>query len=310
MNIRFLDTVIWLARLKSMRAVSDKLHVSQSGVSSRIEAVEEELGVRIFVRDETGFTPTDEGAQFIQVAAKIVDMYAEVQGRLQSKNIIKGTVRVGLAPALAHTLLPGLMWQLQQTHPLLRLEVRTDQTARLLPDVQGGRLDLALCVDDHVAISGLHSLPLLSMSMVFVASPTLGLPHRPTTVNELVGYPIIGYTVGSNSERQLSAYLSDADPGAATTTYRSNALATMVHMACSGLGIAPVPALVVQQEIDAGVLQIVAVDRPLWNIDYQLVHPIGQEDPAVAALLHLAVNAATTLCATANPKFAWRAGTR
>lgn len=305
MNIRFLETVIWLARLRTMRAVSDKLHVSQTGVSSRIEAVEEELGVRLFVRDETGYTPTEEGIQFLQVATRIVDSYVDIQRRLRSHETIKGSVRLGMVPALAHSLLPGFMRQLQQTHPFLRLEVRTERTSRMLLDVQGGRLDLALCVDDAVAISGVQRIPLLSLSMIFVASPVLGVPHnRPLSVDELLRYPIIGYTTDSSSEKQLTAYLAHADTDAATM-YRSNALDTMVHMAVSGLGIAPVPALVVQHQIDAGLLQVVSVVRPLWQLDYQIAYPAGNLPPAVSALLDLAVGSAESLCSTSNPSTAW-----
>lgn len=308
MNIRFLETVLWLARLKSMRAVSDRLHVSQTGVSSRIDAVEQELGVRIFVRDASGYLPTEEGRQFLQAAARIVDAYQEVQQRLHHPEAVHGLVRVGMVPALAYTLLPVFVRELQQSHPQLRVELRTEGSSRLVADVQAARLDLALCVDTGVGIAGLARTPLLAFAMGFVASPLLGVPvQRPLVPEKLAGYPLIGYTSDCNSEKHLAAYLSEVDL-TATTMYRSNALATMIHMACSGLGIAPVPPVVVQRELEAGLLQAVPVQRPLWQLSYQAVHASSPVTPAVEALVRLAGVAAQALCATNSAANAWQAG--
>lgn len=308
MNIRFMETALWLARLKSMRAVSDKLHVSQTGVSSRIDAVEQELGVRIFVREASGYLPTEEGQQFLLAAARIVDAYQEVQQRLRNRGAVRGSARVGMVPALAYTLLPAFMRQLQQHHPQLRLELRTEASSRLVADVQGGRLDLALCVDNPTQIAGLARIPLLGFAMGFVASPLMGVPlHRPLSVEQLAGYPLVGYTSDSNSEKYLAAYLSGVDP-VATTMYRSNALATMIHMAGSGLGIAPVPLLAVQRELEAGLLHCVPVQRPLWQLSYQIVHAASPVSPVVEALVRLARMAARALCAATSAAHAWPAG--
>lgn len=308
MNIRFLETALWLARLKSMRAVSDKLHVSQTGVSSRIEALEQELAVRLFVRDESGYRPTEEGQQFLLVAARIVDAYHDLRQRLSRQGGVRGSVRVGMVPALAYTLLPAFMRQLQQHHPLLQLELRTEVTSRLIADVQGGRLDLALCVDDGMPIAGAARTALLGFAMGFVASPMLGVScAHPLGVQQLAGYPLIGYTSDACGEKHLCAYLSGVDL-AAVTLYRSNALATMIHMACSGLGIAPVPLLAVQRELEAGLLQPVPVQQPLWRLNYQAVHAASPVPASVAALVQLAAMSAQALCAVASAAHAWPAG--
>lgn len=308
MNIRFLETVLWLARLKSMRAVADQMHVSQTGVSSRIDAVEQELGVRIFVRDESGYLPTQEGRQFLQVAARIVAAYQEIQQRLRQAGAVQGSARVGMVPALACTLLPAFMRQLQQQHPRLRLELRTDASSRLVADVQGGRLDLALCVDTGADIPGTARVALLGVAMDFVASPLLGIAlDSPLAVEQIAAYPLIGYTSDACSEKYLAAYLSGVDL-AGTTMYRSNALSTMIHMACSGLGVAPVPLVAVQRELEAGLLQVVPVRQPLWQMHYQAVHAASPVAPTVQALVQLAAASARALCAATGTARAWQAG--
>jgi len=43
MNIRFLETFIWIARLGSFRAAANKQHLTQAAVSGRIAALEAEF---------------------------------------------------------------------------------------------------------------------------------------------------------------------------------------------------------------------------------------------------------------------------
>lgn len=50
MNIRFLETVIWLAHHRNFRLTSEHLHITLPAISSRLQMVEQELGVRLFER--------------------------------------------------------------------------------------------------------------------------------------------------------------------------------------------------------------------------------------------------------------------
>lgn len=54
MNLRFLETFVWVARLKSFRLTAEKLFTTQASVSSRIAALEADLGVKLLLRDSRG----------------------------------------------------------------------------------------------------------------------------------------------------------------------------------------------------------------------------------------------------------------
>lgn len=49
MNLRFLETFVWVARLKSFRLTAEKLFSTQASISSRIAALEDELGTSFCV---------------------------------------------------------------------------------------------------------------------------------------------------------------------------------------------------------------------------------------------------------------------
>lgn len=65
-NIKFLETFVWVARLKSFRLTAEKLFTTQASISSRIAALEDEMGVRLFVRDSKGVSLTSEGQRVLE----------------------------------------------------------------------------------------------------------------------------------------------------------------------------------------------------------------------------------------------------
>ena len=68
MNLKFLETFVWVARLKSFRLTADKLFTTQASISSRIAVLEGELGVKLFLRDSRGVSLTPEGLKVLDYA--------------------------------------------------------------------------------------------------------------------------------------------------------------------------------------------------------------------------------------------------
>jgi DNA-binding transcriptional LysR family regulator len=55
MNLRFVEAFYWVASLKSVTRAAEKLFLTQSAMSSRIAALEEELGVLLLDRRDKQF---------------------------------------------------------------------------------------------------------------------------------------------------------------------------------------------------------------------------------------------------------------
>jgi len=72
MNLRFVEAFIVVTRLKSFRAAADKLHTTQPAISSRIAALEEELGVKLFERNSRAVTLTPQGSALLPLAESML----------------------------------------------------------------------------------------------------------------------------------------------------------------------------------------------------------------------------------------------
>lgn len=141
----------------SFHRAAQALGTSQSSVSTRIKALEADLGVVLFDRNTRGVRLTRAGHRFVdQVrdALGIIDqaiMTAGMQARGED-----GDLRIGVHALTSDSILDRLFRQFYDEHPGIRLHI-TESTAReaqlMLRD---GRLDLAFMACTH-EIPDLHS---------------------------------------------------------------------------------------------------------------------------------------------------------
>ena len=81
MKISQLRQIVEVLSCGSINKASEKLYISQSGLSAAIQAAEKELGQPVLKRSHSGITPTAFGLQFLEAAQKILEIY---DGLLQS----------------------------------------------------------------------------------------------------------------------------------------------------------------------------------------------------------------------------------
>ena len=131
-----------LARAGSVRAAADRVGVSHSTVSRRIEALESELGTRLFDRSRDGYALSAAGAEMLPEAERMEAHAAALQRSLVGRDQrLAGPVRVTCSDGvMAGLLLTGLV-PFCETHPGIELEVLAD--ARKL-DLSHREADLAL----------------------------------------------------------------------------------------------------------------------------------------------------------------------
>ena len=78
MNLRFVEAFYWVASLKSVTRAAEKLFLTQSAMSSRIAALEEELGVLLLDRRDKQFRLTVAGTRFLDYAQRLTASVAQV----------------------------------------------------------------------------------------------------------------------------------------------------------------------------------------------------------------------------------------
>jgi DNA-binding transcriptional LysR family regulator len=86
MTIVQLKYAITIANSTSMREAAGKLFISQPALSATIRELEEELGIKIFDRNNKGITLTQQSSEFLAYAKQAVSQYELIEDRYIGKD--------------------------------------------------------------------------------------------------------------------------------------------------------------------------------------------------------------------------------
>lgn len=257
MNIRFMETVICLAQLRNFRATAEYMHITPAAISSRILAIENELGIKLFDRDSKDVRITPDGETFLATAISIVNDYRNLTRSLTQGDLDRGHIRLGVLPSVAPSLLPRVMRIMEADHPRMTVSVVTDSGRRMLEMLDAGELDVVLGIKGDDAPTR-QTMPFWVLGMYWVArSGTFpaGVQLRP---EDLLSQPIIAYAKGTLNHARLEEYLEEI-PGENYTLHFSNSLGTTINLVEAGIGISVLPAIVIQEQLRAGRLTVLDV---------------------------------------------------
>lgn len=89
MTLTQLKYAITVAEATSMNEAAKRLFISQPSLSSAIKELEEETGIKLFLRSNRGVFTTPEGEEFIGYARQVVEQYRLIEARYIDKTNIK-----------------------------------------------------------------------------------------------------------------------------------------------------------------------------------------------------------------------------
>ena len=130
-----------VAKHMNLAAAADELNVHRATLIRRIDTIESALGVKLFIRHKHGYTPTDAGAEFIDIVDEVeVDLSAFSARMLGQNRELSGHIHVTSAEICAPIVLP-LIAQFQSENP--KVEVRFTPT-HTRPRLELGEAHLSL----------------------------------------------------------------------------------------------------------------------------------------------------------------------
>ena len=160
MNIRDLRYLVAVAETLHFGHAAEASHASQPTLSAQIRKLEEELGVRIFERNNKSVAITPAGAAVISQARNALDQINQiivVAGNYQDP--MSGEFRLGMIPTIAPYLIPSFLGPLSNEFPNLDLIVSESVTGEL-----GERL-LSHEVDAAILSTAVDETAILSMDL-------------------------------------------------------------------------------------------------------------------------------------------------
>ncbi len=142
MQIELIDTFLDLCETRSFNRTAERLGITQSSVSGRVQALESATGVRLFNRSRAGTDLSAEGVRFEPHARTLRHEWRETLRQVQGGD--HPTYRLGVQNDLAAAHIGDLLANLRKGLPQARFYVEPDYSNQMSMDVLSGNLDFAL----------------------------------------------------------------------------------------------------------------------------------------------------------------------
>lgn len=272
-------TAFQVARMGTVSGAADVLGVHHATVIRHIDALEGQLGVKLFQRHARGYTPTEAGKDLLQVAQTTEDQFNQLSGRIKGRGEgVNGELVVTSLSAFSNFVTPTLTDFLAE-NPSVRMRF-----------LSGERLFRLEYGEAHVAIRAGKVpdqpdnvvQPLVSIPFSMVASTAYIEKHgMPSSVEDLKNHTFVAH---DNLDKRPPFYgwLIEQVP-VDQFIFRTSDERSMADAVLAGAGIGFVANLILEQTPD---LHEVFPSQPDWIVDLWLVtHVDLHRTPKVQAIL-------------------------
>jgi len=128
----------------SFLEAASQIHVTQSTVSSRIQALETYLKVRLFVRNRSGASLTAAGKRFVPHAKSLILTLDQARHEVGIPSRFHATMTIGARIALWEVFLPRWVGNIRRSDPGISLRSEIGFEEDLMRRVIQGTMDVAL----------------------------------------------------------------------------------------------------------------------------------------------------------------------
>ncbi len=249
----------------SFTHAAEKLGMSQSAVSRQISALEDDLGLKLFIRHARGLVLTEVGEQLFRTAHRMHWELQQVETQMsESQDVPTGPLIVTTTVGIGSTWLSSRLDEFLKLYPLIQLEIRLNDA----------ELDLAMREAD-VAIrlhrpnqSEMIQRKLFTVhNHFYAANRYIDEYGMPTSAEQLDDHRIISFG------EPVPSYLGDinylermgrADSSPRRAALKVNAINGMMQACRAGTGIAMLPDYVTESE--DGLVQVMPeIELPAYE---------------------------------------------
>ncbi|EKF73018.1 LysR family transcriptional regulator [Alcanivorax hongdengensis A-11-3] len=176
MDIDLARTFLEIVRTGSFMAAAERLHITQTTVTARMQNLEGQLGCRLFIRNRSGASLTDNGERFAGHASQLVQTWEVARRELPLPEGAGSVLTLGAEISLWNPLLLNWVSALSQVLPDVALRTEVGEPRSLHERLEQGVLDAAL-VHQPDYWPGMQVEQLLEEKLIMVRTPHTAQPY-------------------------------------------------------------------------------------------------------------------------------------
>jgi len=252
------------------------LHLTQSGVSHSMKALERETGCRLLDRLGKKVALTQAGEQLLHHATRILQEMENAQAALAHLGKWgRGRLRLGASTTACQYLIPPVLREFKESFPEHAITIEPGDTPALVPLVLGHRIDLALSLEPD-SEAQIHFHPLFTDHLHFV----VGAQHpwaRNGAVqrSEIPRQNYILYNQHSITFRLITEFFR-REQMALNTVIELGSMDATKELVKLGLGVSILAPWIARKEIEEGSLVALPLGRRKLERRWGILHWHGK----------------------------------
>ncbi|HEY3577132.1 MAG TPA: selenium metabolism-associated LysR family transcriptional regulator [Gaiellaceae bacterium] len=270
---------------RSFSQAADQLGVTQPAVSLQIRSLEQRVGQRLLDRSGRRVEPTEAGLRLYRGAQRLIAFEQQLLADLgdEAEGELKGRLEIGASTGPGGTVLPVILGEFQQLHPLVHVALTVSDTHTVVEQV--GRRELELGI---VGVAGRHRgvtfEPFYRDEVVLAVPAGHGRAGKAMTLEELKAEPLVLMQEGAGIRqmideelRELGLRLRDLNVKLELGLQESARAAVL-----GGFGATFISRIAIEGDLAAGALAIARVEGLEPARDVQLARATGRAETRVA----------------------------
>lgn len=256
MNFKQLQSFVEVVRKNSFTKAADELFFSQPTVSTHIQQLEAELGVKLVSRVTKGIELTAIGEETYEYAVNILNLKDRMEANCES--VSRRSIHIGASTIPMQYILPEILPEFVAQHPDANFVIHEGDSQGVVDKLRDGLFDVGL-VGMQVEDDALLFRPFCRDHMVFI-TPNIekfqALQGRPDAIEELLKQPMIVREKGSGSKKMADHFLEKMgiQEGAIRVIARINDQETIKRMVAGGMGISMISERSARNYLETGKL--------------------------------------------------------
>jgi DNA-binding transcriptional LysR family regulator len=210
MELRVLNYFLAVAREENFTRAARQLHLTQPTLSRQIADLEQELGVKLFVRSNHNIILTEDGMILKRRAQEILSLADKTKRDfLQKDEALSGTISVGSGEFRSTEYLAKIISEFRKINPNVKYEIYSGNANNIRDYIERGLLDIGLMSEPiDMRKYNFVNMPIKEQWGVFAPSNSPLLEKESISPEDLKGLTIVTAT-GDFNQSRIGKWLGD-----------------------------------------------------------------------------------------------------
>lgn len=290
MEFHQLEYVLAVARYQSFTKASEEVKVSQSSLSTQINKLESELGVRLFERTTRSVLLTAAGKEFLPFAERMINDSKNVKMNMEEFiSADQGNIFIGVFPGSKYYGFIDEIADFKKKFPNIKFDIYEAECSELLTLLTNLDIDVAF-LSESAESEGIRYYPLVEDHLVAVTHENHPFSQRQSiTLEELLKESLILNEATTLHKNILEASGASQMKPNIELLCTHGQLTSMLGFVAAGLGTTVVSSLVAKFYADWGVA-FIDVEPNISRKTYLAVPEANARRPIVKNFVNTILN--------------------